>query len=239
MCIRDRVENISRSVKSKILFKNISFDLPNNKITGLLGANGAGKTSLFKALAGLSKIDNGAISFYEKNLHSMSLEERSNAGLNYVPQENSLFDDLSLQENLEAVIELKFKGVSEEKFKQIKDLLEVMKLTDKAKTKSKFLSGGEKRKTEILRSILLDSKYILLDEPFAGVDPISVEEIIKILKKFKKNLGIFISDHNFRDVINVCDEIILLNQGELLLQGTPNQVKNNPIAKKLYFGELN
>jgi lipopolysaccharide export system ATP-binding protein len=234
-----KVENISRSVKSKILFKNISFDLPNNKITGLLGANGAGKTSLFKALAGLSKIDNGSIRFYEKNLHSMSLEERSNAGLNYVPQENSLFDDLSLQENLEAVIELKFKGVSEEKFKQIKDLLEVMKLTDKAKTKSKFLSGGEKRKTEILRSILLDSKYILLDEPFAGVDPISVEEIIKILKKFKKNLGIFISDHNFRDVINVCDEIILLNQGELLLQGTPNQVKNNPIAKKLYFGELN
>ena len=234
-----KVENISRSVKSKILFKNISFDLPNNKITGLLGANGAGKTSLFKALAGLSKIDNGSIRFYEKNLHSMSLEERSNAGLNYVPQENSLFDDLSLQENLEAVIELKFKGVSEEKFKQIKDLLEVMKLTDKAKTKSKFLSGGEKRKTEILRSILLDSKYILLDEPFAGVDPISVEEIIKILKKFKKNLGIFISDHNFRDVMNVCDEIILLNQGELLLQGTPNQVKNNPIAKKLYFGELN
>ena len=234
-----KVENISRSVKSKILFKNISFDLPNNKITGLLGANGAGKTSLFKALAGLSKIDNGSISFYEKNLHSMSLEERSNAGLNYVPQENSLFDDLSLQENLEAVIELKFKAVSKEKFKQIKDLLEVMKLTDKAKTKSKFLSGGEKRKTEILRSILLDSKYILLDEPFAGVDPISVEEIIKILKKFKKNLGIFISDHNFRDVINVCDEIILLNQGELLLQGTPNQVKNNSIAKKLYFGELN
>ena len=234
-----KVENISRSVKSKILFKNISFDLPNNKITGLLGANGAGKTSLFKALAGLSKIDNGSIRFYEKNLHSMSLEERSNAGLNYVPQENSLFDDLSLQENLEAVIELKFKVISKEKFRQIKNLLEVMKLTDRAKTKSKFLSGGEKRKTEILRSILLDSKYILLDEPFAGVDPISVEEIIKILKKFKKNLGIFISDHNFRDVMNVCDEIILLNQGELLLQGTPNQVKNNPIAKKLYFGELN
>ena len=234
-----KVENISRSVKSKILFKNISFDLPNNKITGLLGANGAGKTSLFKALAGLSKIDEGKICFFEESLHLMSLEERSNAGLNYVPQENSLFDDLSLQENLEAVVELKFRKVSKEKFKQIKSLLDIMNLEDKANIKSKFLSGGEKRKTEILRSILLDSKYILLDEPFAGVDPISVEEIIKILKKFKKNLGIFISDHNFRDVINVCDEIILLNQGELLLQGTPNQVKNNPIAKKLYFGEMN
>ncbi len=234
-----KVNNISRSVKSKILFQNISFDLPNNKITGLLGANGAGKTSLFKALAGLSKIDSGNIKFHEKDLEIMSLEQRSNAGLNYVPQENSLFDDLSLQENLEAIIELKFKKVSSEKSDQITSLLDVMNLTDKANTKSKFLSGGEKRKTEILRSILLDSKFILLDEPFAGVDPISVEEIIKMLKIFKKDLGIFLSDHSFRDVMNVCDEIILLNQGELLLQGTPNQVKNDPLAKKLYFGELN
>ena len=234
-----KVENISKSIGSKLLFKNISFDLPNNKIIGLLGANGAGKTSVFKAISGLSKIDSGKIKFYDENLHLMNLEERSNAGLNYVPQENSLFDDLSLKENLEAIVELRFKEISSDKSKQIENLLDLMKLTDKANTKSKFLSGGEKRKTEILRAILLDSKFILLDEPFAGVDPISVEEIIKILKNFKKDLGIFISDHNFRDVINVCDEIILLNQGELLLQGTPNQVKNNSLAKKLYFGELN
>lgn len=234
-----KVENISKSIGSKLLFKNISFDLPNNKIIGLLGANGAGKTSVFKAISGLSKIDSGKIKFYDENLHLMNLEERSNAGLNYVPQENSLFDDLTLKENLEAIVELRFKEISSDKSKQIENLLDLMKLTDKANTKSKFLSGGEKRKTEILRAILLDSKFILLDEPFAGVDPISVEEIIKILKNFKKDLGIFISDHNFRDVINVCDEIILLNQGELLLQGTPNQVKNNSLAKKLYFGELN
>ena len=234
-----KVENISKSIGSKLLFKNISFDLPNNKIIGLLGANGAGKTSVFKAISGLSKIDSGKIKFYDENLHLMTLEQRSNAGLNYVPQENSLFDDLSLKENLEAIVELRFKEISSDKSKQIENLLDLMKLIDKANTKSKFLSGGEKRKTEILRAILLDSKFILLDEPFAGVDPISVEEIIKILKNFKKDLGIFISDHNFRDVINVCDEIILLNQGELLLQGTPNQVKNNSLAKKLYFGELN
>jgi len=234
-----KVENISKSIGSKLLFKNISFDLPKNKIIGLLGANGAGKTSVFKAISGLSKIDSGKIKFNDENLHLMTLEERSNAGLNYVPQENSLFDDLSLKENLEAIIELRFKEISPDKSMQIENLLDLMKLTDKANTKSKFLSGGEKRKTEILRAILLDSKFILLDEPFEGVDPISVEEIIKILKNFKKDLGIFISDHNFRDVINVCDEIILLNQGELLLQGTPNQVKNNSLAKKLYFGELN
>ena len=234
-----KVDNISKSVKSKILFKNITFNLESNKIVGLLGANGAGKTSLFKAISGLSKIDKGKISLNEAELHLMSLEERSNAGLNYVPQENSLFDDLSLQDNLEAVVELRFKEVSNEKSKEIKYLLNVMKLSDKANIKSKFLSGGEKRKTEILRTILLESKFILLDEPFAGVDPISVEEIIKILKNFKKDLGIFISDHNFRDVMNVCDEIILLNQGELLLRGTPTEVRDNPLAKKLYFGELN
>ena len=234
-----KAEKISRSINSKLLFKDISFELPNNRITGLLGANGAGKTSLFKALAGLTKIDNGTLSFFGKNLNSMSLEERSNSGLNYVPQENSLFDDLTLKENLQAVVELKYKKISKEKSSQIEELLKKMSLEDKAHSQAKFLSGGEKRKTEILRSILLDAKFILLDEPFAGVDPISVEEIIKMLKAFKENIGIFISDHNFRDVINVCDEIILLNQGEVLLEGTPNQVKNDPVAKKLYFGELN
>ena len=232
-------KKISRSINSKVLFHEISFSLPNKKITGLLGANGAGKTSLFKALAGLTKIDSGQLSFFNENLNDMTLEERSSSGLNFVPQENSLFDELTLRENLEAVLELKFKKISTEKIDQIDSLLKKVNLFEKQAIKAKFLSGGEKRKTEILRSIILDSKFILLDEPFAGVDPISVEEIIKILKVFKKDIGIFISDHNFRDVMNVCDEVILLNQGEVLLKGTPQEVKNDPIAKKLYFGELN
>ncbi|MAC03654.1 MAG: ABC transporter ATP-binding protein [Gammaproteobacteria bacterium] len=232
-------KKISRSINSKVLFHEISFSLPNKKITGLLGANGAGKTSLFKALAGLTKIDSGQLSFFNENLNDMTLEERSSSGLNFVPQENSLFDELTLRENLEAVLELKFKKISTEKIDQIDSLLKKVNLFEKQDIKAKFLSGGEKRKTEILRSIILDSKFILLDEPFAGVDPISVEEIIKILKVFKKDIGIFISDHNFRDVMNVCDEVILLNQGEVLLKGTPQEVKNDPIAKKLYFGELN
>tara|TARA_B100000575_G_scaffold36551_1_gene24615 strand:- start:76 stop:786 length:711 start_codon:yes stop_codon:yes gene_type:complete len=232
-------KKISRAINSKVLFNEISFSLPNKKITGLLGANGAGKTSLFKALAGLTKIDSGQLSYFNENLKDMTLEERSSSGLNFVPQENSLFDELTLRENLEAVLELRFKKISAEKTEQIDNLLKKVNLLEKQDIKAKFLSGGEKRKTEILRSIILDSKFILLDEPFAGVDPISVEEIIKILKVFKKDIGIFISDHNFRDVMNVCDEVILLNQGEVLLKGTPQEVKNDPIAKKLYFGELN
>ncbi len=234
-----KTKSLKRSVDSKVLFNNIDLELPNNQITGLLGANGAGKTSLFRAIAGLSNVDSGQLTFFEKNLINMSLEERAAAGLNYVPQENSLFEDLTLIDNLMAVIELKFGCTTDNKIKESESLLKKMNLFEKKDTKAKNLSGGEKRKTEILRAILLESKFILLDEPFAGVDPISVEEINKILKDLKKDVGIFISDHNFRDVINVCDLVILLNQGEVLMQGTPNEVKNDPIAKKFYFGELN
>lgn len=230
---------LKRTVDSKLLFNNINLSIPGNKITGLLGANGAGKTSLFRAIAGLSDVDSGELTFFDNDLKNMSLEERASQGLNYVPQENSLFEDLTLLENLLAVVELKFGFISSEKNEESKLLLDKMNLFEKKDIKAKNLSGGEKRKTEILRAILLESKFILLDEPFAGVDPISVEEINKILKELKKNVGIFLSDHNFRDVINVCDLIILLNQGEVLVQGTPNEVKNNPIAKKFYFGELN
>ena len=234
-----KTKSLKRSVDSKVLFNDINLELPSNQITGLLGANGAGKTSLFRAIAGLSNVDSGQLTFFDKNLINMSLEERATAGLSYVPQENSLFEDLTLVDNLMAVVELKFGHITDSKIKESESLLKKMNLFEKKDIKAKNLSGGEKRKTEILRAILLESKFILLDEPFAGVDPISVEEINKILKDLKKDVGIFISDHNFRDVINVCDLVILLNQGEVLMQGTPNEVKNNPIAKKFYFGELN
>ena len=234
-----KTKSLKRAVDSKVLFNNIDLELPSNQITGLLGANGAGKTSLFRAIAGLSSIDSGELTFFDEDLLDMTLEQRATAGLSYVPQENSLFEDLTLLENLMAVIELKFGNITDKKINETESLLKKMNLSEKRDTKAKNLSGGEKRKTEILRAILLESKFILLDEPFAGVDPISVEEIKKILKDLKRNVGIFISDHNFRDVINVCDLIILLNQGEVLMQGTPDEVKNDPIAKKFYFGELN
>ena len=234
-----KTKSLKRSVDSKVLFNDINLELPSNQITGLLGANGAGKTSLFRAIAGLSNVDSGQLTFFDKNLINMSLEERATAGLSYVPQENSLFEDLTLIDNLMAVVELKFGHITDSKNKESESLLKKMSLFEKKDIKAKNLSGGEKRKTEILRAILLESKFILLDEPFAGVDPISVEEINKILKDLKKDVGIFISDHNFRDVINVCDLVILLNQGEVLMQGTPNEVINDPIAKKFYFGELN
>ena len=234
-----KAKSLKRVVDSKVLFNNIDLELPSNQITGLLGANGAGKTSLFRAIAGLSSIDSGELTFFDKNLIDMTLEERAAAGLSYVPQENSLFEELTLLENLKAVIELKFGHTTDKKIKETESLVKKMNLFEKRDIKAKNLSGGEKRKTEILRAILLESKFILLDEPFAGVDPISVEEINKILKDLKKRVGIFISDHNFRDVINVCDLVILLNQGEVLMQGTPDEVKNNSIAKKFYFGELN
>ncbi len=234
-----KVKNITKKISSKMLLKFISFELKPNKITGLLGANGAGKTTLFRSVAGLSSIDTGEIFLGKKEVSRDDIEKRSLQGLKYVPQEDSLFEELSLLENLTAAIELQFKKIQNKHIEKIDFYLEKMKLQNKANIKAKFLSGGEKRKTEILRAILLDAKCILLDEPFAGVDPISVEEIIKILKDLKENLTIFISDHNFRDVMKVCDEIILMNQGEILLNGPPETVQNDRLAQKLYFGEIN
>ena len=234
-----KVKNITKKISSKMLLKFISFELKPNKITGLIGANGAGKTTLFRSVAGLSSIDTGEIFLGKKEVSRDDIEKRSLQGLKYVPQEDSLFEELSLLENLTAAIELQFKKIQDKHIEKIDFYLEKMKLQNKANIKAKFLSGGEKRKTEILRAILLDAKCILLDEPFAGVDPISVEEIIKILKDLKENLTIFISDHNFRDVMKVCDEIILMNQGEILLNGPPETVQNDRLAQKLYFGEIN
>ena len=234
-----KVKNITKKISSKMLLKFISFELKPNKITGLLGANGAGKTTLFRSVAGLSSIDTGEIFLGKKEVSRFDIEKRSLQGLKYVPQEDSLFEELSLLENLTAAIELQFKKIHNKHTEKIDFYLEKMNLQNKANIKAKFLSGGEKRKTEILRAILLDAKCILLDEPFAGVDPISVEEIIKILKDLKENLTIFISDHNFRDVMKVCDEIILMNQGEILLNGPPETVQNDRLAQKLYFGEIN
>ena len=234
-----KVKNITKKISSKMLLKFISFELKPNKITGLLGANGAGKTTLFRSVAGLSSIDTGEIFLGKKEVSRYDIEKRSLQGLKYVPQEDSLFEELSLLENLTAAIELQFKKIQNKHTEKIDFYLEKMKLQNKANIKAKFLSGGEKRKTEILRAILLDAKCVLLDEPFAGVDPISVEEIIKILKDLKENLTIFISDHNFRDVMKVCDEIILMNQGEILLNGPPETVQNDRLAQKLYFGEIN
>ena len=234
-----KVKNITKKISSKMLLKFINFELKPNKITGLLGANGAGKTTLFRSVAGLSSIDTGEIFLGKKEVSSYDIEKRSLQGLKYVPQEDSLFEELSLLENLTAAIELQFKKIQNKHTEKIDFYLEKMNLQNKANIKAKFLSGGEKRKTEILRAILLDAKCILLDEPFAGVDPISVEEIIKILKDLKENLTIFISDHNFRDVMKVCDEIILMNQGEILLNGPPEIVQNDRLAQKLYFGEIN
>ena len=233
------VRNLVKNFGGLTATDDLSLQVRDGELHAIIGPNGAGKTSLFRAIAGLSKVDDGDITLFSNDITSKNIEERSKLGLSYVPQENSLFDELSLRENLEIVVELKFKAIKKSKNEEIDVLLSKMNLSDKKSTKAKLLSGGEKRKAEILRSILLDAKFILLDEPFAGVDPISVDEINKILKDLSNNVGIFISDHNFRDVIKVCDDIILMNQGEVLLMGSSTEIMNDPIAKEFYFGREN
>lgn len=233
-----KTENICKSYKGIKVVKGVSVKLKKGEIVGLLGPNGAGKTTTFDMIVGLISPETGEVYHDNNKITNLPMYKRSQMGIGYLPQEVSVFRKLSVEDNIKAILEMSKLSKKEQQLK-LEDLMDEFGLNHVKKNLGRNLSGGEKRRTEIARCLANNPDFILLDEPFAGVDPISVEEIIKMLKKFKKNLGIFISDHSFRDVMNVCDEIILLNQGELLLQGTPNQVKNNSIAKKLYFGELN
>ena len=232
-----KVKNITKKISSKMLLKFISFELKPNKITGLLGANGAGKTTLFRSVAGLSSIDTGEIFLGKKEVSRDDIEKRSLQGLKYVPQEDSLFEELSLLENLTAAIELQFKKIQNKHIEKIDFYLEKMKLQNKANIKAKFLSGGEKRKTEILRAILLEAKCILLDEPFAGVDPIAVEDIQEIVSKLKeKNIGILITDHNVHETLSITDRAYLLFEGKILKSGTAQELAEDEKVRNVYLG---
>ena len=232
------VSNIRKSYNSRLVLRDVSLNLRQREIVALLGANGTGKTTCFYTIAGLTSTDSGTITLNGTNISNMPIYKRANLGLSYLPQEPSIFKGMTVEDNIASVLEISTKDRLVRRVK-LESLLESFSLTNIRKAKAITLSGGERRRVEIARNLATYPKYLLLDEPFAGVDPISVEEINKILKDLKNHVGIFISDHNFRDVINVCDLIILLNQGEVLMQGTPNEVKNDPIAKKFYFGELN
>ena len=233
-----KIQGLRKVYKSRLALMDFSIFVTRGEVVSLLGPNGAGKTTAFNIIAGIHRSDGGSITLDGNEISNLPMYRRSKVGLGYLPQESSIFKGLTVEKNVDAILELKIRD-SKERRKKLEELLGEFSITHLRNAKAVNLSGGERRRVEIARCLASQPKYILLDEPFAGVDPISVEEIIKVLKELSANVGIFISDHNFRDVINVCDEIILLNQGEVLLKGDPKDVKNDPLAKKFYFGDLN
>ena len=233
-----KITNISKSFKDKKVIDDISFQIQSGTISGLLGPNGAGKTSIFYIIAGIVRSDRGEIFLNEKNISSLAMHKRAFLGLKYLPQEPSIFQNLTVLENLLGLAEISFKDkdkVSDFIEKSIKEF----NLKDIINKKGRVLSGGQRRKVEIARTLASDPKIILLDEPFAGIDPIAVDDIKKTLLNLKKKgIGILITDHNVRESLEICDKALVINAGKKIAEGTKEELINDSVVKKVYFGNL-
>ena len=228
---------ISKSYGRNSILNEISINIDLNEITGLLGPNGAGKPTLFFILAGLTKPTKGEVLLNNSEITNLSLSSRADSGLVYLPQEPSIFRNLTVKDNLRSSLETKILSKPEIE-KRIDELMEEFKISSLANRKGRELSGGQRRRVEIARSIALNPKFIMLDEPFAGIDPIAILEIKNLIKKLSnKGLGILISDHNVKATMDICSEIFIISEGSIISRGTPDEVSNNEMVKKTYLGE--
>ena len=232
------VTNISKSIKEKKIISDISFKVNFGEIFGLLGPNGAGKTSSFYIIAGLIHADKGSVILEKNDITRMPMHLRSNLGLKYLPQEPSIFLNLTVKDNLYGLAELSFKDKADIK-KFIDSSIEEFDLSDILNLKGRQLSGGQRRKVEIARTLASEPKIILLDEPFAGIDPIAIEDIKNVLVKLsKKNIGILITDHNVRETLEICNKAAIINNGELIAEGDKENLISNSLVKKVYLGDM-
>ena len=232
------LKNINKIIKDKNIVDNISFEVPSGCISGLLGPNGAGKTTTFYIIAGLIKADKGDIFLDDENVSSFAMHKRSKMGIKYLPQEPSIFQNLSVYENLLGLAELSFKRKEDiENF--ITKSIDEFNLSEILNHKGRQLSGGQRRKVEIARTLAANPKIILLDEPFAGIDPIAIDEIKQVLIKLKnKNIGILITDHNVREALEICDHAIVINNGSIIAKGDKNSLIKDEMVKKVYLGDM-
>lgn len=232
------LENISKSIKTKKIVDGISFDIKPGTINGLLGPNGAGKTTTFYLIAGLVKCDKGKIIFDSKNITSLPMHKRSKIGIKYLPQEPSIFQNLSVYENLYGLAEISFQ-TKQEIASFMDQSIEEFNLAEILNLKGRQLSGGQRRKVEIARTLAAQPKVILLDEPFAGIDPIAIEEIKQVLISLtKKNIAILITDHNVREALEICKKAIVINNGGIIAMGSKDELIKNELVKKVYLGNM-
>ncbi len=230
-------KNITKVYRKRKVVDNVSLNLNRGEVVGLLGPNGAGKTTTFYIITGLISPDNGEIIFDNKKISNYSVYERAKIGISYLPQESSIFRKLTVRENILAVLELVEEEIDNIN-KDLEDILEEFNLINIKDSKGYEISGGERRRVEIVRTLVLKPSFILLDEPFAGIDPIIVNDLQNIIKKLKeKNIGVLISDHNVRETLKICDRAYILNKGEILLEGTPEKIINDVTARKVYLGD--
>ncbi len=231
-------KGLKKSFKSRHVVKGISFEVKQGDVVGLLGPNGAGKTTSFYMITGVIQPDAGQIILDYQDITRMSMDRRARVGIGYLPQERSIFRKLTVEQNLLAVMELVKMGKAE-KQARLEELLKELGIAHIRQLKGYALSGGESRRAEIARSLVINPSFILLDEPFAGVDPIAVLDIQKIIRHLKdKNIGVLITDHNVRETFGIIDHGYIMNEGKLLAHGTPRELMQNEQARKVYLGEL-
>lgn len=230
-------QDLCKTYKKRRVVNKISLEVHKGEIVGLLGPNGAGKTTTFYMITGIVKPESGQVFFNEEDITSYPMYKRANMGIGYLAQEPSIFRDLSVEDNIMAILEMR-NITKEERIKIKNDLLEEFKLTHVEKSMGYSLSGGERRRVEIARTIANNPDFILLDEPFAGVDPIAVEDIQEIIRYLKqRGLGILITDHSVRETLGITDRAYVMAQGELLISGTPEEIANDETARRVYLGE--
>ena len=232
------INEISKSIKYKKILSKVSFKVSAGEIYGLLGPNGAGKTTTFYIIAGLIRSEEGRVSILNNDITNLPMHKRSKLGIKYLPQEPSIFQGLTVYENLKGLAELSIK-YNEEIKDFVEKSIEEFGLADIANLKGRQLSGGQRRKVEIARTLAADPKIILLDEPFAGIDPLAIEDIKDILANLaRKNIGILITDHNVRETLEICDKAAIINCGEIIAEGNKNELINNELVKETYLGNM-
>jgi lipopolysaccharide export system ATP-binding protein len=232
-----RAESLIKRYKKRTVVNNVSVHVEQGEIVGLLGPNGAGKTTSFYMIVGLIKPNEGQIFLDNQNITDLPMFQRAKLGLGYLAQEASVFRKLSVEENIMAPLEMRDMTKAQRKEK-VETLLEEFSLTHVRKNLGMVLSGGERRRTEIARALAVDPSFVLLDEPFAGVDPIAVEEIQGIVSRLKKkNIGILISDHNVDETLSITDRAYLMVEGKLFKVGTAEELANDPLVRKVYLGQ--
>ena len=229
---------LKKSFESKTVIHNVSLEVNSGEIVGLLGPNGAGKTTTFYMIVGLVKSDEGSIHINDENITFEPIHKRFEQGISYLPQEPSVFRDMTAKDNIEAILEVDKSLSKTEKSEILEHLVDKFDLSKFINTKGIQLSGGERRRVEIARALALKPKFLLLDEPFAGIDPISVLDIQKIIKVLaKEDIGILITDHNVRETLKICDKSYVINSGKVLASGKSKDLVKNEIVKKVYLGE--
>lgn len=233
-----RADNLIKKYKSRTVVKGVSVNVEQGEIVGLLGPNGAGKTTTFYMIVGLIKPNSGRIYLDNEDITSQAMYKRAHMGVGYLPQEASVFRKLSVEDNITAVLQMQ-KGLSKnEQRDRLETLLDEFGLNHVRKNRGDLLSGGERRRTEIARALASNPNFILLDEPFAGVDPIAVEDIQSIVAKLKeKNIGILITDHNVQETLSITDRAYLLFEGNILKAGSAEELANDEEVRRVYLGQ--